>query len=304
MKDILCVSYLSLVVLICCSEAAYGAAFDLACDGSAGYETGLYDSKDSSLKRSPFLSPSVEPSCIIPMSKLWHAEMQVPFSATLRPSIAYDLTIEPGLALVREWQKKALNIKAAAAYVKQPGTLDPNLPEENMQYKFSAEYGSRTAVTWKLGYYLSLLDELQTKRNDIKNKTRIKLGFKPADWFMPGVSAGAGWNVSNIKDYSYKELNLSLNSSIFPGERNMITVMVYWTLQKYPKNGLKSKVKNTTPDNKTYYTVLMLSYSRTVSDRFDIETSYEYSLYTAGGDDSSTGSHKVYMGLSWRLNPL
>jgi hypothetical protein len=302
-------------LLLLCAASAFSGTFGLDCQGDAGYETGLYDPADSSYKSSPFFSPSVEPACILNMDELWRTEMRLPVSATLRPFVGQDLNGGPEIDLVREKEKNSLFLNAAAEYEKQPASPDPDKPQQDMNYGLTAGLSNKGDAALKLSYALSVLKEIRSARRDLNNLLRLKMTFKPTDWFSPGFGAGLGRNTSTVRGYNYSEFDFSLTSTAFAGEKNMLMGVFYFTRRNYPATdfagGTVRKLKGVMTQGvggKVRYLTnnysLMLDFSRELTGRLDFEASYDYQLYVSQIDRKSNRSQSISAGISWRLNPL
>jgi hypothetical protein len=307
------VACLLAVLILCCPFISFGSTFNLTCETSAGFETSLYNPKDSLYnQQSLFLAPSLEPALTQPLGALWAAEISLPASATLRASAGEDVDAGGKLTFVHESKVRTFSLKVLGAYVKQSGTLDPDQSLENMVYKISAELKSRGSVSTRLGYTFSKVDDINSTRRDIGNKIQVKYGFKPSDHFFPGFGAGLGINNSNVREYSYYELDFSLNSTIVTGEKNTFMAMLYANLRRYrtekaPRNIISDKKKGGTAENNGSSTnnfAFMLLYSRNLSEKIDLEISYDYSVYAPILNKLMDGSHKISAGVSWSLNPL
>jgi hypothetical protein len=317
MKSI-CPSFLlfSVLCLLASPEAVRGITLNLSLDGGGGYETGVYDPMDSSINGAWFLSSSVEPSYAFPTNSDWRTTLSLPFSGTFRESAGNDLCLEPGVLFSRDRNNRSLNLRAVAAYSKQPGNLDPDQPLEDMLYKLSAEYGTKSKMSLKFSYVLSLLDEFHSRRADVKNKARLKVGFKPGKLGTTGVGIGAGANVSTTEGYTYSEFDLSFNTTLFIAEKDMLMGMVYWAQRNYPQDqfgsgggllGDKSKRKDGAGFGKdadlvVYHSSVGLTYIHPLTDEWDFEASYDYISYLSGFDGSNSGSHRLYAGFSLQWN--
>lgn len=309
-------SSLTMLLFLFLTVPIFPAAFDLTAEANGGYESAVYIPEDSAFSGAWFTSVGADPLLTLQPLDGWHSEFGCPLSATFRASAGRDLSVEPGFARIREQGNKSLTFKAAAAYEKQPGSQDPDLPLENMLYKASIEHARRGASPLKLSLALHWLDELGSSRNDLKLKGRLRMNFKSNPAFMPGFGLGLGSNLSNTGGYDYTELDLSLNATLLSGAKNMFLASLYWNTRLYPMESgtgsiagtAKSRNKKggstggeTSASNQSTFT---LTFIRELSGRLDFEASYDYSRFPGSGADEVSTSHALYGGFSFRLNSL
>lgn len=293
-------------VFLCYPFLLFGTTFNIICETNTGFETGLYNPKDSQYnQRSFFLAPFLEPAVTQPISSLWSAEISLPVSTTLRASADEDANARGGLTLLRDDKSNSFALVATASYLKQSGSLDPDQSLENMLYNFTAEIKNQGSVNTRFDYTLSKMDDINSERSDICNKLGIKLGFKPSDIFFPGLGIGLGLNKSNIKGYGYYEFNLTLYSTLLVGEKNTLIASLYANRRRYSAEtastiiGIKKKLGSV---SNNFNPILM--YSRSLTQKLDLDMSFNYSVYTTPLRGISSSSYNVSAGVSWSLVPL
>jgi len=215
------------------------------------------------------------------------------------------------------WLNKSVKWSGTACYNAFPASLDPDQPLSNWLYKASVEYMERAASTWRLGYTLSYLNAIDNPRTDIKNKIRFKMTFHPSPAFTPGFSLGAGYGSVSGGGYDYYETDASVSGTYAPDDKNMLLAMLYVDRRTYlvpetskggaaggmPKKGKGSTDIFGTTGMSALSLAISLSWSRELSNHLEAEAGYDLLSFASTGSQSSA-SHKIGIGLTWRLNPL
>jgi opacity protein-like surface antigen len=223
------------------------------------------------------------------------------------------------MALTRKWEDKSLKWAGATAYNASPGSIDPDQPLSDVSYKLTAEYAERASHILKISYLLSYVDAIDNPRADFKNKARLQMGFHPSPQFSPGFSFGLGYDKTSGMGYDYLETDGSFIATLTPDDKNGVMAMLYMNRRSYdlPKtmagssstgsfkgkgSGSHGAPMPSSADNVSLNFSFSLLYSHEITDRWEVNGGYNYLSF--GNKSGEIASHKVSIGLTWRLNPL
>jgi len=300
-----------LLFISCITGTVLAADFGLTCGSEGGVRSDRFGNAGPADRTFFFITPSLAPFLTIAPWGRWSLELDGNASSNLYTEGSGDVSIESGVALIRHKRGKDLKARLSAGYYAQPGSLDPDQPEDYSQFSLLGEYRSKARNPLRLSYTLSVLDDAGASRIDMKHKAKGKITLKPGPSFMAGLGAGLGVNFSDTKGYRYFEADFPLSATYLINYDNFLTAMVYLNLRWY--NGGGSDIKKITPDKapkaagsgspSSRTAGLFLSYCRSLSGSLDLEANGDLSFF-----DSDFGvayvSYKVYAGVEWRYGYL
>ena len=295
------------------------AQFNLTAGTVGGVRADRFEGGEPADRNLFFISPSLNPSLTHALSPTWSFGLEGTAEAELYTDGHGDYTLESGLSLTKHQKTRNLKAGLSAGYYALPNSLDPDQPEDYSRFALKGEYRNKAKHPLRLSYALSLLNDADASRLDMKHKVRIKKILKPVPRFMAGLGAGLGRNFSNTAGYGYFETDFPVSATFMFNTENFLIGLVYLNFRWYdtddgnPGGGSAPAAKKVVPADKlsksgidlpgSRTAGLYVSYCRSLSGRLDLEVNYDLSVF-----DSDFGlsylSHKIYAGLEWRSSPL
>ncbi len=314
--------FIILIIFISLIDYNLYAQFSLSASSETGYETNVYFQKDSTYKNAFYLMPSVEPSYEAALNRTWIFEASAPFSFTLRRQGNNDKSAEGNAALIHKWKNNSLKFSGGVAYSAFPGSIDPDQPLSDMQYRFTTEYTERASYTLKIAYIFSYTDAINNPRTDLKNKARLKMSFHPSPKLSPGFSIGTGYDKTSGSGFDYYEIDGSILATLTPDDKNMLMAIVYINHRSYdvPETMVTGSVSGSTVNNKgkvkdrpvaftssetnnsSLNLLFSFSYTREINNYWEICGGYDFLSFI--NENETIASHKISLGFTLRLGSM